>query len=1081
MDMFEHIKNWFRPAVPARELAVVPAEIDLTWECPWFFRSDTQLRFEGPDRGRPIVFTIPSDASSRAPDSPRVKNARNLFHDFTAALQPIADERQRFAAAAAFGEWWSSSLGSAGDPPRLVTLRVPNCGRWDIPWELLLNGMRPERVSQTAVVRAVSGRRQTYPDALPDKLKVLALVGDDDQLDVRREHDRLRAIPGELDASVRSRIEIPESIVADPDTLWEQIRDARPHVIWFSGHGSADDGIRLYFRGNRHLTPGQFAAHVQCSGSRPLYCVFMACQLGRGEAKESVWVRPALVEALTNVGVLSVLAMQSNISDRNALRCAARLFSDLASGLPLEWAAAGARQELYYLRPEDDFDTNDWATLTVWSTGSPATKLRWGDSKAALEDQRIGRNTLRGEDFDPKIAAEMPDAPHRQTAARIAAGERIWFHDDPIARANLRDLALIVKATQQIQERPMLWVRMQGDHEPQDSLRAWAAYCYRDVGSRSHPSELAAAIEAIQAQTERAWADLVQLPNVLIAVSDPPGADHTWFWNPFVGTANPVAVLAARGIPADQSDAWKAEAMNAEHSADLIREAVVGAPRLVRLLAVLNRPLPVSWLNQFALELALPTRFDDWRERNAVTVLSGDRPLITATARRVIFDDLGIGEDYRTAVLDCLQVIRSPRCDDDPSMQIRRMELLVEAGNHAAAVLEAENLLDENSRNGRWARVVDVLNHLGAAQGYLTTTHRLAIANAMNKLGAYDRAAYQLEFCDPMDDEQQVRKLAIESEMAKSESNFEKAADFLRQALEICRTSTEADPGRCLLIRQDLARLHHYFEHQFLEAEPVYRAAIRGLEASPGREHGAAIVKRNLAECLWSLGEQVDGPSRATYWADARQTLKEAAACAERFQDRSLEAECYYELSSFANSEAHNKANRRESERYLDLAERTARAGADAMLETIIQAKKFWRQAVAGRERWTDIRSNWGKIVGSLARFEHSWAKRVLLNGRLYAAGFEINEGRMAEAIQLLKANQRFFDEHPDYCRGSDRDRIAETYAGLSLFEPGSGWWALFQSRYPWSAEYLRIVGRPGSARSANDIWNQMKGRLQRG
>src|SRR5439155_2519491 len=102
-------------------------------------------------------------------------------------------------------------------------------------------------------------------------------------------------------------------------TLSSLIRDARPHVLWFSGHGRVDPSPQLLFEDGAWVSAIDLQELIRSSGWSPLYGVLAACNSGR-ESKTLAGVvsSPQLFSALQTAGLSSVLLVQSPIADTSA-------------------------------------------------------------------------------------------------------------------------------------------------------------------------------------------------------------------------------------------------------------------------------------------------------------------------------------------------------------------------------------------------------------------------------------------------------------------------------------------------------------------------------------------------------------------------------------------------------------------------------------------------------------------------------------------------------------------------------------------------------------------------------------------
>ena len=1037
--------------------------VEMEWRSRWF--RDPTLSLLNPSR-RETIFALSDGDLAAAPTTTRQSDAGARFKAFAESVRTKSGK-----------SFWGTWLEARGADPveRLVTLKIARSGRWDLPWELLLADTEPEQLERLAIVRMSGNASRASVRQLPQRLKIHLLVGDDRGLRLAKEARTINAAITSLDYSANQRLYPFTWEVADPDKLHIQIANAAPDILWFGGHGGSQQGIRLYFRGDRELTAKQFARSIQKSGHIPLYCVFNACELGRGEKDAYDVLHPVLFEALEKIGVLSVVAMQAPIGDNKAIRFAGRIVSELAAGSTLEWAVARGRGALLGSW-RGEIDEHAWATPTTWSAGRPQRTLTWKtEDIMPVAAQLLGRTSFQSGETDREFVDEAPDDWNRQMASRVIAGERLWLCGDPSAAEHQRGLVLILKAVQLLQAKPTILVTLAGSGLPQLRLRTWWEEVSEWSNAQNLPAPIVEALEAVRSDPELGWRMLTDVADMFLAVSGPPGADAVWFWDPLNIRPQPVVILAESAPSPSDGNPWETESMNGARTTNHMSEVLRRAPRLARALAVLNRPIHFEYLNTLASEDDSCPRYEEWEGRDAVVVESAGRPMITASARRAILSKLGASpSESRQSVIDALRIICPPRYDNDPAMQVRRMELLVEAGEHSAAVLEADALISTNERKGRWATALNIAARLGDARKELTNTQRLDLANACIQLGYVGEAQDSyLRRVHPVNSSERARKLAIEAEIYKSESHFGDAVTKLDEAIAICVHDTSHDKQQLLMIRQDMTRLLHYFEHQFDRAAQEYAAIIEELTQIADSEHEIAVVKRNYGECLRSLCEQGDDR-----FDEAKLLLRSAASTAAVCGDGSLESECYYQLASLAR--VRGKVS--EVSKWLNACETTATKCGDRMIEGIVRARKFWRRVLTN-SNWDDkTRDEWIELAAKLNNFQrHGWSMRTLQNGYLYQALLEIESNRPDLALQVLLANRRFFESHPAYDRNRDRERIAWTYAGLATVEyvADGDPWNTFQERHEWSSTFLRPTN--GKQKSVADVWNELKSRWKNG
>ena len=231
-------------------------------------------------------------------------------------------------------DWWLEYGASDS-----ATALILDCatGPWEIPWELL--SARFANASNRRRLRIV---RTLGPGAAPiakrqsARLRILVLQGSDGRargaaIDLEREARNLSEAWKGLESQVRDKIDEPVVIPALERTFSGELRDKAPDVLWFSGHGHSTPKVELEFQSETKssdwISAKSFAGHIKNSGHVPQYCVFLACETGRGdEAVPSTARLPTLYRCLHDVGVAAVLVMQSPIRDASCIAFA-RSFS----------------------------------------------------------------------------------------------------------------------------------------------------------------------------------------------------------------------------------------------------------------------------------------------------------------------------------------------------------------------------------------------------------------------------------------------------------------------------------------------------------------------------------------------------------------------------------------------------------------------------------------------------------------------------------------------------------------------------------------------------------------------------------
>lgn len=250
----------------------------------------------------------------------------------------------------------------------------------------------------------------------------------------------------------------------------------------------------------------------------------------------------------------------------------------------------------------------------------------------------------------------------------------------------------------------------------------------------------------------------------------------------------------------------------------------------------------------------------------------------------------------------------------------------------------------------------------------------------------------------------------------------------------------------------------HHLQRRVEQAIQEYEALIEEwtqdpeAQEDPETQVDLAIVKRNYSEAL--RAEAPRSPDPATQLQRARDALDEAhelVAKQRRPDEIPVFSEILYEKARLA--EAEGKLD--EALELLNQAHGAARKSGHRMLEAIAASRKHWL-LIDHQGQPFDLEA-WREHVDDLACFpDHGWAVRKLIDGRTRTARVLADSGQTAAALEWLQANLEDFARNPSFDEGSDRRRIAVTYAGLAhLGDGGDAVWADFRSRYGWADGWL--------------------------
>ncbi|MFZ1755839.1 MAG: SIR2 family protein, partial [Caldilineaceae bacterium] len=218
-------------------------------------------------------------------------------------------------------ERWAAALATAqnaGDGVRLrLFLRDEETAA--IPWEAAKVGeRRPGLRLQTPLVRYVNAERKTDALRVSGPLRLLVVLGPSaeiglEALESSRERAGLEEALGELQAAGRVQLHWLTGTKVSRDGLQTALRQVRPHLLHFIGHGSYDETTRqgsLAFARERDggieedwVTTEELS--ILLDGLNIRFGLFNACQTGRGAG--------GVAHALVRSSLPAALGMQADV------------------------------------------------------------------------------------------------------------------------------------------------------------------------------------------------------------------------------------------------------------------------------------------------------------------------------------------------------------------------------------------------------------------------------------------------------------------------------------------------------------------------------------------------------------------------------------------------------------------------------------------------------------------------------------------------------------------------------------------------------------------------------------------------
>jgi hypothetical protein len=923
-------------------------------------------------------------------------------------------------------------------------------GPWQFPWELVLDELDTETSKAAFVpVRTVRLEAPLRPWKQMEKLRTVIVEGYPGDIPHRirpdLEAEGIMDAWEQLDPAIQDRTAKPDRIKLEPAQLSRQLSALNPHVIWYCGHGRSKPKPGLLYASNAWMNAADFAKSVDASAPPPAV-ILWACELAEASPNQEPTVpAPELHRALAARGVQATVAMQSRVNDAVARTMAKEFFNALAIGLSIERAAARARHSGNAL----PFASPDWASPAVWLARAPARTWSWGNPPGdPLLSRLLAWSSVAAAQ---KVPGPSPfDANVLAQASLWASKGRVVVEADTTSEAAISLLASIADASLRKLNLVPVFIRMQKTH-PIASIKDWAKEILAWCEYEALPTPLGKAVQQATAQPESTPRKLLEIEDTMLVFIDPPeDNDSSWFLAT-LGDSRRVSplILVAQTVPADsQFENWAHDSIMGADDMELIRARIASNSAPLLALAVLDLPLPDSVLSRvgFSREhFPLGTAF-------LIETRSG--PLLSASAKRLVLEGAS-SDDLRVAHEACLAMLAERGLTGSDRLRRETLRHLVGARHEQQAIVEARKLIESYFLDGRHAAVAEcfeALKPLGRVRDTLDTLALLRVAASYVSIGKPDRAKLHLRNCHPENPLQRAVMFALDSEIEKNDGTpgwRERAIAAISSAIEQCRAAQE-DPSlkerathQLADYKMNLARLQHYLIHDLTLAEKGYREVLQETGDAPGREFLAAAAERNLAECIVS-----QSPEQPAVKQKAQDLLNDAEARLSKTQQ--LRAEIAYVRSKFV------QPNSPEAEALLRSCIATARETGNGMVEAIADARLFWSAEAFAFARWQ-------RIELALAPYRrHGWAIRTAMNGRIRAAHELANRGLTQQAIEVLHKNEGELAAHPAFDGGTDRDRIAQTLAGLTVLSSDDSEITRSQKdamERPWMSGWLKAKG----------------------
>jgi hypothetical protein len=274
--------------------------------------------------------------------------------------------------------WDALRAAQPAGEPLLTVFDVRPAELRRLPWELL--NRDGERLFADQANPCVRGRFPfTGVHAAEElaPLRLLVVVGDPDDARLAA-REELAGIAGALAGSY-GLIHAEDLRGPSREELLERVRQLRPHVFHFIGHGRLSPGTDvpvLELINAATGTPWELEHDDVLNGFKqavPRLVVLNACRTSEVKDQAGAW---GVAEAFSKLGAAAVVSMQGDIDAGAAVRFTGALYRALGRGAPVDQAVAAGRSAVW----EDvGLKRRDWALPTLHLAVEPASvvPVRW--------------------------------------------------------------------------------------------------------------------------------------------------------------------------------------------------------------------------------------------------------------------------------------------------------------------------------------------------------------------------------------------------------------------------------------------------------------------------------------------------------------------------------------------------------------------------------------------------------------------------------------------------------------------------------------------------------------------------------
>jgi tetratricopeptide (TPR) repeat protein len=1059
-------RDYLRP-LPSIEESVV----ELSWEP---VGNEFNLYVNTPSQ-RMLSFRIDPSEFSKA-DSGKLADdvydmSYHCFDSFQNALNSSPGHQK-------FRDWWMQKASISG---QLFQFDFAN-GPWSIPWELLLGLLvSDETRSETAFVRCMGSPKKACESLTTKSLQTMIIRADAPDLNLDKEIDDILAAWAGLEFQMREAVARPVVVCADRDTIIAKLKEVKPDIIWFSGHGSYDGTVRLRLSDEQEVTANEFGEMFARANHFPEFAVFWACETARGTAK--VHSRPPdLFSSLSRQGVSAMVGMQSCVHDFAAIAMAAHLFRGLSQGIPLEWAVARARRWLYQNKDQEQL-TMDWAAPVVWSSRRPVVHLDWSEfERFRLQMQLLGTISIAQGQKGTAVEAEPRDTDSCSRALNLSKFHATIVRGKPDSAEHQLWFRRLLKGLQSISNQAVLLVDAGNGRFSKHDFENWAARFLNVLRLERGrlPDEFFVRMDILSNDAEIGWRRICSLSNVCLGIIDPPPASEDWFWKPLFNRGDPFAVLTDREVPEQLKQAQANHVLaGRELNMSVLEDARKHYSRLLLVLSVLNIPAKAETLRQLEYGEKADMLFRDY---SGLFVSSFGGYVICAKARDLVIEQSD-PTSLRQARIDVLELTNMMVPRQKPYLLELRIDLLIQNGELDIAVQELSDLLDIYMKRNEQVSIVRTASRYFQLRDGLSPWEWLVIAAVYLQLGDQANAELWLT-CNPEELLDQLYKMQLVAEFTKNKGHIDNAREILEGAMRKCEevllkpdlqeAYREKLARQYLEYRHDRARLIHWQEKRLKPAADEYMKMIELIdtkyppEANPDFRHLLAVAHRNLGECILGIEEKEIEVRRR----EAESHFQSALTHERQIRLLShLIAETHYQLAKLARQKGLLDQQRNHLNECIDCAEEIQQG----VMAAIGKNRLFWLDYSHANRQWADVAEEWDLLADHLRSHKrHSWASRTLIDSNIRVARELMKQGRTAGAGIHLQENISLLRSNPGLRRQSDADRIILTLAGLEKISrkesAGNEYWLLLDSEFSWAK--ARSIETEST--NADQVWERM-------